>query len=79
MVARVQQQSASPGSASDRRRPTLRCAAVSSPSFVRLRDVSYSPAGSGVTLLEGVSLELPRTGLALLVGASFLPARALLL
>jgi energy-coupling factor transporter ATP-binding protein EcfA2 len=45
-------------------------AAGAAPAFVRLRDVCYAPAGAGVPLLRHVSLALPSTGLALLVGRS---------
>lgn len=45
-------------------------AAASSAPFLLLRDVCYSPAGSGTPLLSHCSLALPATGLCLLVGRS---------
>ena len=35
-----------------------------------VRDVNYTPVGAGVTVLERVNLELPPTGLNLIVGRS---------
>jgi energy-coupling factor transporter ATP-binding protein EcfA2 len=58
------------GASRSRVRGLVARAAVPRDGGLIVRDVEYTPVGSGVTVLERVNLELPPTGLNLIVGRS---------